>query len=156
MSSSSLPGFGGEAFVFEDDLLEPGISLLDKKKQTRPPHKGSPVPPRPTPLEWPDFYAQPLSAAVRANPVACEDAHEIIASANKIAGLLSVTKTSGPVVQRGEGKGDWKAGVRGTLINAWILHRRDLALFTHGGKNYSAQNEWHNSRSRKERDEFRI
>jgi hypothetical protein len=29
-------------------------------------------------------------------------------------------------------------------------------LFTRGGKDYAAQNDWHNSQSRQERDEFRI
>jgi hypothetical protein len=73
-------------------------------------------------LEWPEFYAQPLSTPVRANPVGWEAAHNIIANSNNIAGLFSVTKGSGPIVNRVGSVGDWKAGVRAALINAWILH----------------------------------
>jgi hypothetical protein len=93
---------------------------------------------------------------VRANPVGWEAAHNILANVNNIAGLLSVTKGSGSIVNCVRSVSDWKAGVSAALINAWILHRHNLVLFTRGGKDYAAQNDWHNSRSRQERDEFRV
>ncbi|PMD41562.1 hypothetical protein L207DRAFT_528173 [Hyaloscypha variabilis F] len=134
-------------------LVVPG-----KKKQTKPPFKLVRQNPGAKEPEWPEFYQQPLTQQVLANPGGFQKAHQFIAfQARNVAGLKSITKTTGLIKQNGrEGVNDWKAAVITHFLNPWILHKHGLVLFNHGAKDHGAQMAWYDSRPQVEKDEYRI
>lgn len=148
-TSSSQPSPSATADE-ETSYSKAGVPILPgKKKQTKPPHKRVPPPPRARAPAWPDYYTQ--TPEIQANPGGWEAAHTFIIRRQDIPGLLNI---GGELIS--SHTGDWKSRVRNSFLNAWILKQHNLVLFTGGGKDHGPQNVWHDARSEQERDEIRI